>query len=304
MNLNMMQKKALIGGLVIAISFIGCLLYIGKKNLWFESKNKYWTKVKDADGLSEGGIVSMSGIRIGEVTELYVREDNSVEVRFTIKSSLQNKIRAGAAARLYRAFVIGEKRLDILPGSPEGALIPEGGELKGMESSEIVDLVSGKNIGQFTSRFEVLTEGLGKWQIALEKLTEKMDPESMAKIYDLLRPTLENISVLSNDLRILKPMLERIDDKMLKSNLVEKTLTAANKTLAHTDKILGPVAKREVLLEQALDNLNALSSEMAKNPTFAKDLIGTLKEVTTTLKAIQKTWFLKGHVEDVKKKEP
>lgn len=301
MNFSIFEKKALIAGLFVTTLFAVSFLVIGKRNLWFEPKVEYTTYIKDADGLSEGSLVTMSGLRVGEVKSLAVEENNLIKVNFSVSRKLSSKVKTSSVARLYRAFVIGEKRIELVPGEANSPEAEPLAVLKSQESMEIPDLISGKNLQELTARFEGVNSSLEKWLSALNKITEAMDPDSLAKTYSLLIPTLDNLNRLSSELLVLGPFIKELQNQTLDKKLLAKTLKNTNETLAYTGKILKPISKREVLLEQVLDNVNVLSNELAQNPTFSRDLLNTLNEVTITLKAIQKTWILKGHVEDVKK---
>jgi|GEM_PF-1829127 len=295
MQLNLIEKKALLGiAATLGIMALGVLV-IGKRNLWFESKNHFHAYYQDVDGLSEGSLVTLNGLRVGEVEGLDVAPDNRIRVAFSVKTSVAHKIRQDSVARQYRAFVIGEKRIDIIPGQENSTPVVENGEIKGMDSVELPDLVSGKNIGQFTQRFENVLTALNKWSDALVKVSDKVNPEDLAKIYTEVHPLMINANQLLKDLKDFTDVV-----KIAKKDMVGNGLLT--ETLRNTNKILSPVAKREQLLESTLNNINTLMNELAKEPTFAKDILSMLKEVNITLKAIQKTWILKGHVEDVKTK--
>ena len=67
-KLNLMEKKAFFGLAGLSILFTVIFFVIGQRNLWFEPKNYYVTHIKDADGLREGSVVTLSGLRVGEVT--------------------------------------------------------------------------------------------------------------------------------------------------------------------------------------------------------------------------------------------
>lgn len=294
MKIGSMEKKALLAIIATFGFFILAIVIIGKRNLWFEQKNEYYAIFQDADGLQEGSLVTLSGLRVGEVKSLNINDDNKIKTVFSVKTSLADKIRHGSLARLHRAFVIGEKRIEVMPGPREGEIIAPKGELIGVESTDIPDLISGKNLGNMMNRFDKTILGLEKWNEAFIELSNKVKPKDLADTYSLIKPALENISILSKELLVFVEVV-----KSTKAQVIDNRLLG--KTLENTNKIISPIAKREELVESLLGNLNSLTLELSKNPNFAKDVLSTLKEATITLKAIQKTWLLKGHVEDLKK---
>ena len=138
-----MQHKALIGTILIVLLFVANVIYIGKKNLWFEPTNNYWTILKSGDGLSEGTLVTFNGIKMGEVTELSVTDENLIHVVFAVRMSWAEKITSGSIVRVWRSMMIGEKRLEIMPGPKGSAPMKSGSYVPGEDVRELSDLLSG-----------------------------------------------------------------------------------------------------------------------------------------------------------------
>lgn len=292
MKFNILEKKALIGITLMGTLFFASIVYVGQRNLWFEPKVKFNTHIQDADGLREGAVVTLAGLRVGEVTDLQVAKDNKIEVTFTVKKSLAERVTKNSVAKLHRTFLIGEKRIDLIPA--EGEPLPAGSNVKGMDSTELADMLSGKNMNSIFARLSDLQKGLDNWAKSFNALSENIKPEEIVGIYKLITPTLHSVKKLADEMMEVTALSSEIRRDFIKNSL-------AKKTLGHVEKTLMPLASREKLLEDALDSVSLLTTELAKYPHFAKDLVETLKETSTTLKAIQRTWMLKDHVEDVKK---
>lgn len=145
-----MQNKALIGIIFITLLFAANVAYIGYKNLWFEPKNRYWTILKSADGLREGTLVTFHGLKMGEVTELSVTERNFIKVKFYVRKSMANKMTIGSMVKVTRSMMIGEKKLEIIPGPVDNALVENHSFIRGQDVREISDLLSG---GEQLQRF-------------------------------------------------------------------------------------------------------------------------------------------------------
>ncbi len=138
-----MHNKALFGTILITLVFAGNVLYIGKKNLWFEPKNRYWTVLKYGDGLREGTMVTFNGIKMGEVSELEINDDNTIRVDFSVRTSLADRISADSMVRVTRSMMIGEKRLEILPGAKGTASLPTDSFIPGEDVKELSELLTG-----------------------------------------------------------------------------------------------------------------------------------------------------------------
>ena len=181
-----MQKKALIGIIVIVVIFIVNILYIGNKNLWFERKNKYWTVLNSGEGLREGTLVTFKGIKVGEVSKLDFTEENRIKATFTIRKSLAEKIYQGSLVKVARTMLIGEKRMEVVPGSKENDLIHDKGYIPALDLMEISDLLSGDMAQKFLPSLEstlnsidVITKSFAKHPDMGDKLVTMLDDANL-----------------------------------------------------------------------------------------------------------------------------
>jgi phospholipid/cholesterol/gamma-HCH transport system substrate-binding protein len=175
---------------LIVLLFIANVIYIGKKNLWFEPTNNYWTVLKSGDGLREGTLVTFNGIKMGEVTELDVTDDNLIRVGFAVRMSLAEKITSGANVRVWRSMMIGEKRLEIMPGIKGAAQLKSGSFIPGEDVRELSDLLSGgeqlqrlmPQLLRLLNNVDIITTSLAQNPDLMDKAGKLLD-----EAYDLLK---------------------------------------------------------------------------------------------------------------------
>jgi ABC-type transporter Mla subunit MlaD len=178
-----MHNKALIGIILITILFIANIVYIGNKNFWFEQKNKYWTTLNSGDGVREGTLVTFSGLKVGEVMELSVNEDNRIRVTFTVRKFVAGKISRGSLVRVVRSMMIGEKKLEIVLGPRDAALIQNYGYIPGVDMREISDLLSGgeqlqrmmPQLERIVNNVDIITTSFANNPQMIEKLMKTLD---------------------------------------------------------------------------------------------------------------------------------
>jgi ABC-type transporter Mla subunit MlaD len=177
-----MHKKAFIGIIIILILFAANVIYIGNKNLWFEAKNSYWTILHTGEGLREGTLVTLSGLNCGEVTELQPSEDNKIRVVFTIRASLTKRLTDGSFVKVLRAMMIGEKKLEVVPGPRGKKQVPENSYIPGLDLQEMTDLLSTDQLKQFTPQLErildnvdIITSSLAKNRDMFDKIVITLD---------------------------------------------------------------------------------------------------------------------------------
>ncbi len=282
MKIGKLEMKALISVLVVLLLFGVSIIYIGNKNHWLTPTVSFKTTVSDGDSLRVGGKVTLAGLRVGQISKLDVDEDNRIEVHFEVYKTKANKIIKDTKARIVRAFLIGEKSIDLLPGAKGGEILKPGTTLEGIDSMELPDLIAGKNMGQIFSKVEGIGSGVNKLFEAITHFSSNVSKEEITQTWKLLPPLLTSTTNLTKQLS---------DNKL------------AQKTLKDTRAVLGPLSKNPDKIENLLMETNRLVQGLAKNPKFAEEISVALKEVIVTLKAAQKTWLLEGHVKDLKKKK-
>lgn len=275
MNSRRSEKKAIIGIVISLVLFASSIIYVGQKNFWFSSVVNYKTIIRDAQGLRKGAAVSLKGIRAGEITSLSVNKNDEIEVNFLVNSAMAKRIRVGTRALVVRSFLIGEKRIDLSLGAKENPMIPQGGTLESIETKELTEIISGRNLNPMITQ--------------IENVGTKLD-----SLLNSLGPTLKNVD------QAAKSITSTVDiAHLVKRDLLDNKL--AKKTLQDTRSFLKPFKNKSDTVEELIDSAHKLAMEIGQNPNLTKDVTLTLKEAITTLKAIQKTWLLKSHVEDVKK---
>lgn len=338
MNFSLMEKKALIGLAGIAI-FVGYSIWeIGQRNFWFEIKNTYFTTVKNAEGLRIGGGVSISGLRVGEIVAMDVDEHNQIRITLEIRRNMSAKIRQNAEVSFVRTFVIGEKRIDISPGSDTFPALSEGSSLPAKESSDIAEFISGRKLAELLAQLESLISGLNQMTGGLNTVVQKYESGQFNRMLALAEPTLENLSkisadalVITQDLRqkstLLPAFIENgnrvftgVNNDLLKnhvmrdtfagakrdmfdSGLFKQTLQSVDNVMRPTTKMVATFAEKEQLFRELLGNLENLSQDLKEKPRYGKQILVMIEELTITLKALQKTWLLEDKADAIRSRQ-
>ncbi len=312
MQLGIFEKRSLIGIGLACLLFLAAVYEIGKRNLWFEPKTKYLTKVTDADGLRIGGYVTVSGLRVGEISDLEVDEENLIAVTLDVKSSIAKRVTEGSYVTIFRAFVIGEKRIELVPGEPDSPELKAFALIPSRTTTELTDFISGKKLTELMTNIESLLAGLNGITKNVDQIFGKYHGGDFNKTISLVEPSLENFIKLSDDLIVISKELKKqnkvlpefvasgnevfksIQNDFFKDNLIRDTLSTVNQTMT-------PFAQKQELMTNMLVSLNDLAEQLKKNPDYASKVIEAVTELTITLKALQKTWLLEGSTEEVKK---
>ena len=300
-----------VAGLFVCTAIAGAFaatIGVAIKKGWFEAKTHLSTDLKNADGVREGTQVVMAGLRAGSVTAVELKSNNEILVQFEVSEKFRDRVREDSIVRVIRPFIIGEKVLDISVGSDKATVIAEGSAVKSEPTVDVMDLVSGKTLGPSL-------DTLGKMMDNLKFVAQEIfDPErskSIVKMFDEMAPLLKNANILAGEAtHILKvankkdQLVRTIDNLVMFTDQLAKAVPAVSQEAPQLAADLTKIAKNMAILTDEVQKTLPLLKEAAPEiPHASRRALEALDETVVTLKAIQKSFLLRGNVEDVRKEE-
>lgn len=174
-----MKRSALItwdqirvaGVILLAVAILGLAAYqLGKAANLFTKRYELLVFVPSANGLRVGGSVTLAGKLVGTVKEiefLPVDFDSTRNLRIVarVDRTVREQIRQDSKAQLRTMGLLGDKVLDITPGTPRFAVLEEGDTIRVGESLDL-EAVLAKAAGAMddvvllTKDLRVVTSGL------------------------------------------------------------------------------------------------------------------------------------------------
>ncbi|MGE0763450.1 MAG: MlaD family protein [Bdellovibrionales bacterium] len=305
------NKFERVAGLFVGSALLGLLAVAGGvavKKGWFSSKISFETTMTSGDGIHAGTLVQIAGLRAGSVSDIELLSAEKVRVRFEVFEKFRPQIRRDSMVQVLRPFIIGDKVLEISVGNETEPELEPGQPIALKESFDIMDVVSGKKMGPFMGTLDRLSASL----MALgEAFADPERTKSLVKMFDRMAPLMSNVNEMAIG-------MVKITDAVTKQKRLE--LLLSNLTQISTD--LGQVIPAMVKespdmgrqLGQMVNNLNILTAEMQKLApaiaTIAPELpktslkaVEALNETVVLLKALQKSFLLRGKVEEVRQEE-
>jgi phospholipid/cholesterol/gamma-HCH transport system substrate-binding protein len=235
---------------VAAIAMVAVFAwYLGVLNP-FGSQTEIWVGYNFAGGIEVGSPVRVMGIKVGKVKAIQFdpsfKSPSGEEVKLRVKISVSKEawptVRQDSRFYINLAGVIGEKFLEISPGSSESPMLESGAFVRGEDPPRIDQLISQsyglagkilnmveKNEGSVTDTIDKmngLVTNLNKTLILLDKTSK--DPK-FAKI-------LTNVGTIAEDLTILTSKLRGPE--------AEKTMGLLHNLIWRLDKLDEPAIRK------------------------------------------------------------
>ncbi|MCB0343284.1 MAG: MCE family protein [Pseudobdellovibrionaceae bacterium] len=141
------QNDLKVGAFVLAgvVLLSVSILLLGGDKILFGSHYTLYVRLKQAQGIASGSIVSLSGISVGNVRDVRLSEDqNAVDIELSLMSKYQERITANSIATVKTQGALGDKFIFIRPGEPGGTPLKDGAHLTADDQPDFIDLISKK----------------------------------------------------------------------------------------------------------------------------------------------------------------
>lgn len=195
-------KEIRVGGVIIAaLAIIVCVVFfIGGQKKLFGGKVKYRILFNSTGGLYEGDPVLLTGVEVGNVTQIGFPEEigeKKILVEISVLEEVSPRIRKDTRARIGAASLVYGKVVELTIGTLEEPLIPPGG---------IIEAIDIRSYGAIVDSTNLMVEDIRR---VLSKMESGEGMVSMLLNEPLeMRQTLYHLSLSSHRLARL---LDRVD---------------------------------------------------------------------------------------------
>lgn len=285
------NKFERVAGLFVLASIVGAVvlsLGVAVKKGWFARKIKFETIVANADGIHQGTVVQVAGIRAGSVDEVELISADKIRIIFYVFEKFHNQIREDSKVSIIRPFVIGDKVVDLSIGSPELQKVANGAFINSVEGFDLMDLVSGRKLAPVLSTFEKFSENL---KALAQAFADPKRTQAMVRMFDRLDPLVRNLNQMSLEVSSLTKELNTILPEM-------------NKEMPNMGQQMAQILKNLSVLTTEFQKLTpAIQTIAPELPRTTMRAVEALDETVILLKAMQKSFLLRGKVEEVREME-
>jgi len=305
------NKYERIAGLFVCTAVGGSIAIFGfvavKKGL-FEEKLHLSTELKSADGVHAGTEVLMAGLRAGSVTDVKLISNERIQIQFEVGEAYRDRVRQDSIVRLMRPFIIGEKVLEVSVGDDTVKKVAEHAVLQSEESIDLMDLASGRKLGAYLSSMSQMTENA---KYIIEQILDPKRSTNILKMFDQIQPLVKNMASVTGEVNVAmhsmnqkKQLTHMMDNLVSMTDEVNAMLPEFRKNspqmASDLSKILKATAVLSVQLEKTLPLLAEATPEL---PKATRRAFEALDQTVITLKALQKSFLIRGSVREVHEEE-
>lgn len=246
------KREILVGAFVLVgiIATAAVVLTIGNERRVFDPKTEYSTSFPDVQGLKVGAPVRLSGVDIGNVKAISHGPnltDDRLYVRIEVVRSEATRIREDSVMKIANKGLLGDKMLEITPGTPGRPQLPRGATIKAEDPADFANLLT--QVGEITTKTNNTLSNV-------EKLSATLADE---KTREDLQKTLHSVTVVMNNVAQGQGYVGRMLNDPAEADRISKTLNDLGRT---TQK-----------LNATLDNLNTIFDRVKTGPGFAHSLV-------------------------------
>jgi len=200
-------------GAFVVLSFIGIgVIATTLEPLKFKGEGigkHYFLTFKNVAGLEKDAPVRIAGVTVGKVVRVGVKDGKAVvEIAFFKPV----KLYADAKARIETMGLMGEKYIELDPGSSQAGELPPGSRLENTQASISVDEVMA-SLNELIAKFNeslVTPDGKNRLALLLERITLLTEDISKAvgEVDKLLEENRKNVSELIGNLLAISSLLK------------------------------------------------------------------------------------------------
>ncbi len=244
-----LSKPERTAGLFIVGSFaLVVLFFVGAaiQNKWLAARVHFHTTVVHGDGLRPGSPILLSGVEIGEIAELHLRNHGAIDVEMVVLQSHAQLIQEGTKATVRRLLGFGEKRIHLTPPATTSRVLAPGSTLPAVEQTDIPEALASLDLGAYLG---TMNRAMGAIELVLKKFEDQDRLERLVGALDRLGPVVEKVDKLLDEVH--EPVVA-----LLRNPALPQALEGANELLhdpllhtaiAGASQVLNDPATRKVV---------------------------------------------------------
>jgi phospholipid/cholesterol/gamma-HCH transport system substrate-binding protein len=299
--MNPKSEQALVGLFVIVATavLIGTVLAIS--GAFGRSTHTYHTYVTFAGGVESGsGVRYSGGPKIGRVDRVRIDPQNPSRIDITFKVRSDLPVKTDSHVKIMSMSPLGDNHVEILPGTPQAAIAPDGSQLLSETYVDFNALTAQLNdLAPHAQQLMVaLNDRAGELKVTLDRVNDLLSPQNRANLSATLANTRgmleENRPALHSTLQHVNSVSEKLEPLL---DDFRKTSAEANKAIDHIDSLVGEnradIRQAVTELRRTLTNMTDLTTHLNQtldvNSENIDELLDNFRHVSENLKEFTAT---------------
>lgn len=246
------KREITVGAFVFVglLATLGVIFTIGNEKRVFDPKVIYTASFVDVQGLKPGAPIRLSGIDIGTVVEVGHGpnpNDDRLYLKLEIVRSEAGRIREDSVAKIANKGLLGDKMLDITPGTPGKAQLPAGGSVKSEDPADYSALLG--QVGTMAQKAERILANL-------EKTTGALADDGVQRD---VQQSLKSVNIILNSVAMGEGYMGKLLRDPGEAERISHVVTDLDRTAAK--------------LNTTIDGVNHMLERINKGPGLAHSII-------------------------------
>jgi phospholipid/cholesterol/gamma-HCH transport system substrate-binding protein len=275
-------------------ALIAALYLIGSNRNIFSNTIKISSQFYNVNGLITGNNVRYAGIDIGTVENIIIENDSSVTVYMIIEKSNSTYIKKNSIASVGTDGLMGNKLININPGSGSAPTIEEGdvlNSLRPIENDEMIRTLNttNQNLETITEDLKKFTSRLNKSRGILKLIEDSVSADNIRQTLAVIRDAAVNANNITLQLNKLATELNTgkgLAATLIRDTVISYELKTTISNLQQTSDSLNLVSQELSQFSKQLNNKNSLLHAVSADTALAgnvKNGIANLKLSTELL---------------------
>ena len=290
------RHAAAVGAFVIAgvLLFAIGLFFIGNRRMLFDRSIEIYTEFANLAALEEGAKVRVGGMDAGEVSSIQVPANPSAKfrVKLRIREDFHQLIRIDSLATIQTDGLVGNKFVQIEPGTDQAQVIPERGTIPSREAFDLSAMLQRMSDTVDLIRTTIV-DLKGGVDLALTSVTETAD-EAQNLLADLgteAREIMDSTQRISGNLNVIVSGVREGKGTVGKLLADDALYTSVKKIAIDVESAVASLREaseqaRAAVADLRGDNgpLKGVSGDLQQTLASARDAMHDLEENTEALK--------------------
>lgn len=277
------RREAAVGAIVIlaAAGFVLGTMWLGGRD--FSGNDLVNAKFTDVGNLKKGSAVTVSGVPVGRVEEVYLRGVGDVVVAMRVPERV--RLQADAHALVQAVGLVGDMAVRLTPGTSPDPL-PAGTEIPGAMETGLAEIG-----GELSARAGRVLEGA---ELFVSRDNAELLARTLASTERLTRtladPRFAPTAELTQALDALERVLSRLD-RAMSDTTTRRTLARLDSVSVHLDTLAINAASATSRLDTLLANVNqgrGTLGKLAADTALYQDLRETNRALQRLLEELGK----------------